>query len=240
MKEQKTTKYLKFSFQFDKEKLLHDLSLIMDSKWIPHYNSTGYDGEWDVIPLYAIKGNETNIFALSNDNSEIVETPIMQDCGYFKEVIKSFKFPILSARILRLGIGAEIKPHRDHELGYENNNFRLHIPIITNDKVNFILDGVTLKMLPGECWYTNVNYEHSVSNNGISDRIHLVIDGERNTWSDDLFFSLAPAESFRLHVENDSAETIKRTIEELKHSNLPVAKQLIIGLQEKLDANNKA
>lgn len=232
MKEQKITKYLKLPFSFDENKLVHDLSLIFQNKWIPHFNTSGYDGDWKVIPLYAKNGNEEHIFALSTDDSLVVETPILKNCKYFKVVIESFKFPILSARLLKLGVGAEIKPHRDHNLGYEDNCFRLHIPITTNENVSFVLDSDRLIMLPGECWYTNVNYIHSVSNNGESDRVHLVIDGERNTWSDALFFSLAPKESFfPIKEEKYDPETLKRIIEELKHSDLPAAKQLIIKLQ---------
>ena len=234
------TKYLKLPFQFDKEKLANDLSLVLDEKWIPHFNTSGYNGDWKVISLYAQNGEESNIFALSASNSKISETSILKRCHYFKEVIDSFKCPILTARILRLGVGAEIKPHRDHELGYEDGNFRLHIPIATNANVKFILDGTKLTMLPGECWYTNVNYVHSVTNTGNSDRVHLVIDGGRNEWSDRLFFSLAPEESFRtIPKENESPQTIKRIIEELERSNEPVAKQLINELRQKLTDLNE-
>ena len=232
---QEKTKYLKLPFQFDKEKLVYDLSLILDRKWIPHFNTTGYNGDWKVISLYAKRGDDSNIFAFPTSNSIISETATLKECSYFKEVIGSFKCTILTARILRLGAGAEIKPHRDHELGYENNNFRLHIPITTHKDVQFVLDGTQLRMLPGECWYTNVNYMHSVINSGKSDRAHLVIDFERNEWSDKLFFSLAPEESFQpMPKETNSPETIKLIIEELKQHNEPITNQLINELKLKL------
>ena len=237
---QKNTKYLKFPFQFNKEKLVDDLSIILDGNWIPHFNRAGYNGDWKVISLYAHNGEESNIYALSTSNSVISETSILKKCPYFKEVIDSFKCPILTARILRLGVGAEIKPHRDHELGYEDGNFRLHIPIVTNSGVQFVLDGNELTMLPGECWYTNVNYVHSVINSGESDRVHLVIDGERNEWSNQLFFSLATEESFQpIPEENDSPEKIKLIIEELKRSDEPVAELLINELLNKLTELNE-
>ena len=231
-----TSKYLKMPFQFDQNKLVYDLSLLLEDKWIPHFNTNGYNGNWNAISLYAPNGDTSNIFALSISNSVISETPLLKKCNYFKEVIDSFKCPILTARLLRLGVGAEIKPHSDHELGYEDGSFRLHIPILTNEKVEFILDGTRLTMLPGECWYTNVNYLHSVKNSGQSDRVHLVIDGERNEWSDRLFFSMAPEESFMPTTEKDqSPEEILKIIEELKRSNEPIAQQLIKELQQKLD-----
>ena len=232
---QELTKYLKLPFQFDTEKLVQDLSLILEEKWIEHFNKADYEGDWKVIPLLAEGGDETKIFAHPTSESTLSETSILRECRYLKEVIDTFRCPILSARILRLGIGSEIKPHRDHALGYEDGNFRLHIPIVTNPGVRFMLDGTQLTMLPGECWYTNVNFMHSVMNYGNTDRVHLVIDGGRNTWSDQIFFSLAPEASFQpIPKEEDSPETIERIIEELKRLNAPASRHLIDELTIKL------
>jgi len=236
MKEQNIIKHLKFPFSFDEKKLVSDLSLLLADKWIPHFNKNGYTGNWKAISLYAKEGNAAHIFALPNDDAILTETPVLKNCLYIKELINSFKFPITSARILKLDVGAVIKPHRDHELGYEDGTFRLHIPITTNEKVSFILDGVTLKMLPGECWYTNVNYVHSVANKGDTDRVHLVIDGKRNAWSDNLFFSQASEKSLTSKPEEIlSSETIKRMLEELANSKHPATKNLVADLQEKLN-----
>ncbi|REH43432.1 aspartyl/asparaginyl beta-hydroxylase [Tenacibaculum gallaicum] len=235
MKEIKTTTSLKLPFLFDTEKLLHDYSLVINQHWVPHFNTSGYEGEWKVIPLYTSNGDTSNIFAFQNSNNTIQETPIMSNCKYFKEVITSFKCPILSARLLRLGVGAEIKPHRDYKLGYEDGSFRLHIPIVTNNNVQFILNDKQLNMLPGECWYTNVNYVHSVTNKGNEDRIHLVIDLERNEWSDTLFFSLASKKSFYpIQEENESPETIRLILNELKRNNEPASEKLIFEMEQKL------
>ena len=163
-----------------------------------------------------------------SDNENALKTALMTDCHYFREVIEAFKFPFQTVRLLRLGIGAEIKPHQDHELGYKEGVFRLHIPISTSDGVQFILDNTLLKMLPGQCWYTNVNYEHSVSNMGKTDRVHLVIDGIRNEWSDKMFFEMAPVESFQSipFKESTSVDIIRQTIEGLELSDFPANKEL--------------
>ena len=39
-----------------------------------------------------------------------------------------------------------------------------------------------LNIKVGEVWYVNAVIEHSVRNNGVTDRIHLVIDCEANNW----------------------------------------------------------
>ena len=231
MKKQPTTKYLKLPFQFDRIKLEKDLKHVARTEWMPHHYTHNYDGQWNSLALYAAEGDEKNIFATPNSGAQ--ETAILKDCLYFKEVINQFKCPLQSVRLLRLTSGSVIKPHEDYCLGYENDNFRLHIPIVTNSLVEFKLDGEQLKMLPGECWYTNVNFTHSVANKGEIDRVHLVIDGERNDWSDQLFFSLAPKESFALKDEH-SKETIKMMISELQKNKTAASKNLISKLEEKL------
>nr|WP_294861711.1 aspartyl/asparaginyl beta-hydroxylase domain-containing protein [uncultured Fluviicola sp.] len=240
MSNDQITRYLKFPIRFDAERLVEDLSRAMKAKWIPHFNTGGYVGNWNAISLYAKDGNEQHIFAHLPDNALISETPLMKECPYFKEVLDYFKFPILSVRLLRLEVGAEIKPHTDYELGYEDGQFRLHIPIVTNPGIEFILDGEQLTMLPGECWYTNVNFVHSVANRGTVDRVHLVIDGVRNEWTDALFFALAPESSFqRIREENLSPETIIRMLEELKNNPQMADHPLVLELEAKLRGQAK-
>ena len=213
------TKHLKLPFQFDEQKLLTDLAKVLNTEWKPHFNIKDYSGKWKSIALYAPNGNSNHIFASPNETVPILETKILKGCNYFKEVLSQFHCPLLSVRLLNLGAGAIIKPHKDYNLGYENDCFRLHVPITTNPEVEFILDDTLLQMEPGECWYTNVNYTHSVENLGTTDRIHLVLDGQRNSWSDELFLSLVPKEC--LFVEETKyydIDTIARIIEELNQS----------------------
>jgi hypothetical protein len=238
MMPQQHTTSLKLPFEFNEQKLVAELDLLSKSKWIPHFNKGGYTGKWNSIALYALNGDETNIFALNNDaNSTIEETKIIKECHYLREVIDTFKCPLRSVRLLKLGVDACIKPHRDFELGYENSCFRIHIPITTNRDVGFILDGETLEMKPGECWYINVNRVHSASNNGKTDRVHLVIDGQRNDWSDDIFFSLASKESLleTKHEEREpDPEAIRSIIRELERIRSPGAEQTIKTLRKQL------
>ena len=235
MSKKNVTKHLKFPMQFDEQRLVSDLERAMEGQWVPHFNTSGYTGNWKAVSLYAADGNEQNIFAHLQDQSAIAETPLMKECLYFREVLNAFKFPILSVRLLRLEAGAEIKPHTDYELGYEDGQFRLHIPIVTNPEIEFILDGERLIMLPGECWYTNVNFLHSVANRGTIDRVHLVIDGVRNDWTDELFFSLAPESSFVADQEEElSDETITRMLEELKQNPQMANHPIIEELERKL------
>ena len=101
--------------------------------------------------------------------------------------------------------------------------------------MTFTLAGKKLEMKPGECWYTNVNHIHSVSNHGKTDRIHLVIDGQRNEWSDELFFSLVSKESLlTVEAAKYDSDTIRKMIVELERSNSPASKEIISSLKNQL------
>lgn len=83
---------------------------------------------------------------------------------------------------MKLSSGSQIKEHTDYDLDAENGTLRLHIPIITNKKVYFKLNGKRVVLNEGECWYLRLSDPHSVANNGVSDRVHLVIDAAVNPW----------------------------------------------------------
>jgi len=53
---------------------------------------------------------------------------------------------------------------------------RHHIPIITNSKVWFNINGVKKHLKKGEIWEIDNTKEHEVQNLGKKDRIHLIID----------------------------------------------------------------
>lgn len=69
----------------------------------------------------------------------------------------------------------EIPLHRDGGY-YLLSVHRCHIPIITNDSVEFYLNGDVINMKAGVCHEINNARDHAVRNNGETDRIHLVMD----------------------------------------------------------------
>ncbi|MEM9548823.1 MAG: aspartyl/asparaginyl beta-hydroxylase domain-containing protein [Bacteroidota bacterium] len=228
------TKHLKLPFQFDEKQLLSDLDKVLEKEWKDHFNQRVYSGDWKSIALYAPNGNPNDIFASRAEPAPIMPTMFLSDCEYFQKVFAHFKCELLSVRLLNLGPGSYIKPHRDHDLGYENGCFRLHIPIKTNPNVEFILGDVLLPMKPGECWYTNVNYEHSVVNRGNTDRVHLIIDGQRNEWSDALFFALASKESLlTLEPITYDENTMAQIIQELEYTKPEGYQQIINDMKSR-------
>ena len=228
-------RHIQFPLYFDTNLLKNDINKVLSTNWIKHYNTNDYEGDWSSIALMSQGGKSENIYALPSNNDEVTFTEILDACQYFKEVINQFKFQKTSVRLLRLSVGAEIKPHKDYCLGYEDGCFRIHIPVITNDDVEFILDNKKLIMKEGECWYINANFTHSVANRGTNDRIHLVIDGIRNEWTDELFFKNAKKEGFEKKVIQNTKEEKEKIIQELRKMNTSVADKLIADLLNEID-----
>ncbi|MEO8238153.1 MAG: aspartyl/asparaginyl beta-hydroxylase domain-containing protein [Flavobacterium sp.] len=227
----KLVRYIKFPMFFDTEKLKNDVHKIINEKWTDHYNTNDYAGKWTSIALMSQNGKSDTIYALPNTDEKLVPTEILKYCTYFQEILDSFLFEKTAVRLLQLAVGAEVKPHSDNCLGYEDGCFRLHIPIITNSEVEFILDGKRLIMNEGECWYIDANFTHSVANRGTRDRIHLVIDGLRNEWTDSLFFKEAHENEFIRPAPEMNEEQKKLMIAELQRMNLPAANQILKDLE---------
>jgi len=98
------------------------------------------------------------------------------------EALRRFGDGLRSARLLKLAPGSCIREHRDYGLSMENGEARLHVPISSEDGVEFYLDGELMPMEPGECWYLDLDRPHRVQNLGRSDRVHLVLDCVADDW----------------------------------------------------------
>lgn len=181
---------LQFPFRFDPVLLQRDLDSLSGQQWAPHFNSTMYEGDWSALPLRSIGGESGQIFP-DPEATNFAPTKVLGQTPYFQEVLDSFQCPLLAARLLRLRAGSRIREHRDYKLAFEDGEIRVHIPIHTNDLVDFRINGRRVILREGECWYVNTSLPHSVANGGEADRIHLVIDCRVDDWLKSFF----PSES---------------------------------------------
>jgi hypothetical protein len=173
---------LKLSFQFDARHLQSDLSQLTAPDFVPHFNTQYYEGAWNVAPLRSVGGAAKHIYPDPTKHDSFADTPHLARCPYVQKVLSTFECPKLAVRFLRLAPGSLIKEHKDFNLGFEDGEIRLHIPVVTNPEVEFVLEGKRIVMNEGECWYLNFNLPHRVANRGTTDRIHLVIDCVLNDW----------------------------------------------------------
>ena len=63
-----------------------------------------------------------------------------------------------------------------------DSDLRLHVPLLSPAGVEFLVDGLQAPMQPGECWFLDLARPHRVDNPGPGQRIHLVLDCQRNDW----------------------------------------------------------
>lgn len=167
---------------FDAARLQADLAGIVATEYVPHFNTHYYTGDWSAVPLRSIGGRADQIYPDPTKKNAFAATPLLARCPYVRDVLAAFPCPQQAVRFLRLKAGSVIKEHTDLELGFEDGEVRLHIPVHTNPDVVFRLGGRRVVMREGECWYNDFNLPHSVENRGTTDRIHLVIDCVVNDW----------------------------------------------------------
>lgn len=82
---------------------------------------------------------------------------------------------IIRAVAAKLVAGGKIDPHRDAHPSFAVGH-RIHVPITTNERVRFTVDGRPFKFEVGKAYEINNRMMHSVVNKGTSDRIHFIFD----------------------------------------------------------------
>ena len=121
-----------------------------------------------------------------NEDSKLQDTSLRKESVMkpINEILKKIPTDFERIRFMSLKAGRIIGKHTDKidkDIGFEIGKIiRLHIPIRTNDKVEFSVwdkrDKQTHLLKEGKYYYTDVTKPHSVVNNSDIDRIHLVVD----------------------------------------------------------------
>ena len=81
----------------------------------------------------------------------------------------------IRCNLVELRAGGVISEHRDMNFSLTHAH-RVHVPIITNDRVWFTVGGETLNIPDGEIYEINNRRAHSVRNEGEEARVHLIMD----------------------------------------------------------------
>ena len=82
---------------------------------------------------------------------------------------------IIRAMAANLKAGGKIKPHHDRHPSFHCGH-RIHVPITTNPRVRFMIDGRPYQLQVGEAYELNNQKQHSVMNKGKEDRITFIFD----------------------------------------------------------------
>jgi quercetin dioxygenase-like cupin family protein len=213
------------------QKELNDL--LNGNKWMPHYNTADYAGNWHVLPLRTPDGKAENPFADLFSHRNFKDTALLNKLPETTRFLAELECEKLSVRLLNLSTGSVIKAHRDLELSFEHGEARLHVPIFTNPKVEFYVDEDRIVMNEGDCWYINANRKHRVANHGTTDRIHLVIDCVVNDW---LTKQITTGIKKTVFLKKDP-DTTQQVIESLRMANTTHSNHLANQMEKELQIN---
>jgi len=82
---------------------------------------------------------------------------------------------IIRAMAAKLLAGGRINPHFDSHPTFRHSH-RIHVPITTNNRVRFMIDGRPYRMQVGQAYEINNQKTHSVINTAAEDRITFIFD----------------------------------------------------------------
>ena len=175
---------IRLPLAFDPAPLAADLDRFDESEWTAHFVRDNYRGDWSALPFRAPAG-ETHpkrmIYTGLRDRP-YVDTALLDRSPNLRQALGRFECPLRAVRLMRLGPGSQILEHCDPDLDASEGSARLHVPLTSNDGVEFRLNGRPVAMAPGSVWYLRLADPHSAENRGAVDRVHLVIDSEVNEW----------------------------------------------------------
>lgn len=121
-----------------------------------------------------------------NESAELQDTTLMDIAGFgvIKKILDKLPSTFERVRLMKIKANSGIGKHSDKidkDFGLEDGKIvRIHVPIRTNDQVNFSLwddrEEIQNYLEEGHYYYVDVRAPHAVQNNSDVDRIHLVID----------------------------------------------------------------
>ena len=180
----------------DIEPAKYDWSLVLDcidnTKFSKVKTKYSKGDDWTAIslrgygptPLDILKPNVLR--SKVNESAELQDTDLLSDQRFtiVKEVLKKIPSTFERVRLMKIKANSGIGKHSDKidkDFGLEDGKIiRIHVPIRTNDQVEFCLwegkEKLTNYLEVGHYYYVDVRAPHAVTNNSDVDRIHLVVD----------------------------------------------------------------
>ena len=207
-------KHPRLPFRFDADELASEVARIEEREWVAHFNTRDYEGSWSGVALRGVGGRADRICPDPSAIAQFRDTAVLRRSPALRSVLDAFECELSCVRLLKLAAGSSIKEHRDGGLSAVHGEARVHIPIVTDDDVEFFLDGELVPMLAGETWYLDLELPHRVDNRSSRDRVHLVIDCIVDEWLGELLRAAAPAE--RAPSPPSSPEHDRRRLEEIR------------------------
>ena len=148
--------------------------------------------DWTAISLRGYGPTPLDILKPNVLKSKVKVEAVLQDTSLVGEdgfqpindILAKIPSTFERVRFMKIKANSSIGKHSDKidkDFGLEDGNIvRIHVPIRTNDQVNFSLwddrEEIQNYLEEGHYYYVDVRAPHAVQNNSDVDRIHLVID----------------------------------------------------------------
>jgi hypothetical protein len=186
---------VKLNRTYDAERLLADVRACerVRKHWLDHKMvAIGTSKGRRMLQLRTRGGHLLEVDTNDNQIEPYKDTELMAHAPYVRSILDELEIRASSVLFLALEPGGRIKEHADGDgwrLG-SGHEIRLHIPIVTNDKVFYVIGGQRHDPQPGEIWYGNFSLPHWFANEGAEARLYLMI----NTRVNEKLLSLFPSD----------------------------------------------
>lgn len=172
---------IKLPIKFDVDRLQRDLAALDRFELITHPLEY-HDGRWKLLALVAPGGRSDFLHdgKAGYGAEPPAKTEILKNAPYFEEVLDWFPAEVLRARVSVLPPGARVLRHYDPVESIDFGVLRLHVPVVTHEKVVFYLGGRRQSWREGEAWYGDFTFPHHIVNDSPISRVHLLIDVDCN------------------------------------------------------------
>lgn len=171
---------VRLPLKFDVARLNEDLASAEQYSFSTH-PLRYHDGTWKAINLIYAGGKTeyTHEGELGYGIGEPEATEVLRECPYFQKVIGQIPGKIKMARLSALPPGGRILRHHDPVESVDFNNLRIHIPLRSDPRlVVFRLGFIRQRWYPGETWYGDFTFPHSVHNKAPYTRVNIIVDLE--------------------------------------------------------------
>jgi hypothetical protein len=169
------TEFVRLPYRFDTPQLTREVLAFDESEWLPHVQ--GYEGN-TAIPLISLRGEMNDDF-----NGPMGITEKLRRSPYIMQVLATLDEVFGRSRLMGLAPHCSVPEHRDVNYHWYSR-VRIHIPVITDEKVLFYCGARHVHMAAGEAWIFDSWKRHRVDNGSELNRVHLVIDtaGSAKFW----------------------------------------------------------
>lgn len=137
---------------------------------------------------YEVHRSTQSVVLVFTDGSGWPEIEITKEAGWdllsetavplMHQIIADHYAPggtIIRAMAAKLLAGSVIRPHTDRHPSFHHGH-RIHVPVTTNNRVRFMIDGRPYRLEVGQAYELNNQKNHSVMNKGADDRITFIFD----------------------------------------------------------------